>query len=121
MYQPRETSNDSHTYRIVEQRRIMRVYTHAKTHQSLRCTITGIKSYMVSFLEKLSSIAWRNRVIKEELYSVLILHLLKPLFSVFSVLQALRIFLVLVNEWEIGDPLEAAENMHMVLKTTFIT
>ena len=38
-------------------------------------------------------------------YSVLILHLLKPLFSVFHVLQALSIF-VLVNDLYIDDPLE---------------
>ena len=38
--------------------------------------------------------------------SVFILHLLKPLFSVFHVFQALSIF-VLVNDLYIGDPLEA--------------
>ena len=59
-------------------------------------------------LKKLRTIAWRFTVIKEEFYSVLLLHLLKPLFSVFHGLQALSIFLfVLVNDLYIGDPLEA--------------
>ena len=44
-------------------------------------------------LKKLRTIAWRFTVIKEELHSVLLLHLLKPLFSVFHGLQALRICL----------------------------
>ena len=44
--------------------------------------------------------------LKKNLYSVLILHLLKPLFSAFHVLQAL-FFFVLVNDLYIGDPLEA--------------
>ena len=39
-------------------------------------------------------------------YSVLILHLLKPFFSAFHVLQALGIF-VLVNDLYIGDALKA--------------
>ena len=43
--------------------------------------------------KKLSTIAWRFTVFKKELYSVLLLHLLKHLFSVFHGLQALSIFL----------------------------
>ena len=46
------------------------------------------------------------QLLKKNFYSVLLLHLLKPLFSVFHGLQALSIF-VLVNDLYIGDPLEA--------------
>ena len=41
--------------------------------------------------------------LKKNFYNILILHLLKPLFSVVHVLQALSIF-VLVNDLYIGDP-----------------
>ena len=47
------------------------------------------------------------QLLKNNFYSVQILHLQKPLFSVFHVLQALSIFFVLVNDLYIGDPLEA--------------
>ena len=47
------------------------------------------------------------RAFGRRVYSVLIMHLLKPLFSAFHVLQALGIFFVLVNDLYIGDPLEA--------------
>ena len=56
--------------------------------------------------KKRRTITWGFTVIKKNLYSVLILYLLKPLFSAFHVLQALGIF-VLVNDLYIGDPLEA--------------
>ena len=45
------------------------------------------------------------QLLKKTFYSVLILQLLKPLLSVFHVLQALSIF-VLVNDLYIGDPYE---------------
>ena len=48
------------------------------------------------------------QLLKKIFYRVLLLHLLKPLFSVFHGLQALSIFcFVLVNKLYIGDPLEA--------------
>ena len=46
------------------------------------------------------------QLLKENFYSVLILHLLRPLFLVFRVFQALIIF-VLVNDLYTGDTLEA--------------
>ena len=48
-------------------------------------------------------------------YSVLILHLLKPLFLVFHVLQALRLVSVLVNHLYIGDPLEANKTQEICI------
>ena len=49
--------------------------------------------------------------------SVFILHLSKPLFSVFHVFQALSIF-VLVNDLYIGDPLSKLNsgNMHIPVR-----
>ena len=45
--------------------------------------------------------------LKKNFYSVLLLHLLKPLFSVFHGLQALSIFFfVLVNDLYIGEALQ---------------
>ena len=44
-------------------------------------------------LKKLRTIAWRFTVIKKNCYSVLLLHLLKPLFSVLHGLPAQSIFL----------------------------
>ena len=54
------------------------------------------------------------QLLKKNFYSVLILHLLKPLFSVFHVLQALSIF-VLVNDLYIGDPLEANKTQEICI------
>ena len=47
------------------------------------------------------------QLLKKNVYSVLLLHLLKPLFSVFRELQALSICFVSLNDLYIGDPLEA--------------
>ena len=48
---------------------------------------------------------------------VLLLHLLKPIFSVFHGLQALSIFFffVLVNDLYIGDPLEANKRQEICI------
>ena len=46
----------------------------------------------VSFLKSLEPSHGVLQLLKKNFYSVLILHLLKPLFSVFHVLQALSIF-----------------------------
>ena len=48
-------------------------------------------------------------------YSVLILNLLKPLFSIFHVFQSLDIFFVLVNDLYIGDPLESNKTQEICL------
>ena len=48
--------------------------------------------YKVSFLKSLESSHGILQLLKKNFYSVLILHLLKPLFSVFRVLQVLSIF-----------------------------
>ena len=57
-------------------------------------------------------------LLKKNFYSVLLLHLLKPLFSVFHGFQALSIFFVLVNDLYIGDPLEVNKtgNMHIPVR-----
>ena len=49
------------------------------------------------------------QLLKKNFYSVLILHLLKPLLSVFHVLQALSIFCF------IGDPLEANKTQEICI------
>ena len=51
----------------------------------------------VSFLKSLEPSHGVLQLLKKNFHSVLILHLLKPLFSVFHVRQALSIF-VLVND-----------------------
>ena len=53
--------------------------------------------------------------LKKNFYSVLLLHLLKPLFSVFHGLQALSILFVLVNDLFIGDPLEANKRQEICI------
>ena len=64
--------------------------------------------YKVSFLKSLEPSHGVLQLLEKNFYSVLLLHLLKPLFSLFHGLQALSIFfLVLVNDLYIGDPLEA--------------
>ena len=72
-----------------------------------------IKSDKVIFLKNLEPSHGVLQLLQKNLYSVLILHLLKPLFSAFHVLQALGIFFVLVNDLYIGDPLEA-NNTHEI-------
>ena len=53
-------------------------------------------------------------LLKKNFYRVLELHLLKPLFSVFRVLQAVGIF-VLVNDLYMGDPLEASKTQEICI------
>ena len=55
------------------------------------------------------------QLLKKNFYSVLILHLLKSLFSVFRGFQALCIFFVLVNDLYIGDPLEANKTQEICI------
>ena len=67
-----------------------------KKNLSVRITICHHK---VSFLKE-----GVLQLLKKNVYSVLILYLLKPLFSVFRVFQALSIF-VQVDDLYIDDPL----------------
>ena len=53
--------------------------------------------------------------VKKNFYSVLLLHLLKPLFSVLHGLQALSIFFVLVNDLYISDSLEANKRQEICI------
>ena len=53
--------------------------------------------------------------LKKSFYSILLLHLLKPLFSVFHGLQALSIFFVLVNDLYMGDPLGANKRQEICI------
>ena len=57
------------------------------------------------------------QLLKKNFYSVLLLHLLKPLFSVLHGLQALSIFFVLflVNDLSLGDPLEAKKRQEICI------
>ena len=67
----------------------------------------------VSFQKRLEPSHGVIQSIKKNFYSVQILHLLKPHFSVFHVFQALSICFVLVNELYIGDPLDAKEKQEI--------
>ena len=67
---------------------------------------TSIQYYKVSFLKSLEPSHGVLQLLKKNFSSVLLLHLLKPLFSVFHGLQALSVF-ALVNDLYIGDPLKA--------------
>ena len=74
------------------------------------CTLKKVRPilFIVIYLTRLAlkKLEPSNGVIqslKKNFYSVLILHLLKPLFSVFHVFQALSIF-VLVSDFYIDDP-----------------
>ena len=76
--------------------------------------------YKVSFLKSLESSRGVLQLLKKNFYSVLRLHLLKPLFSVFRVLQFLSIFFfVLVNDLYTGDPIGSKShtgNMHIPVR-----
>ena len=64
--------------------------------------------------KKLRTIAWRFTITKEKKYIVLVLHLLKPLFSVFHVLQALN-SLCLVSDLYTSDSLEANKTQEICI------
>ena len=71
---------------------------------------------MVSFKKNLEPSHGVLQLLKKNFYTVLLLHLLRPLFSVFHGLQALSIFFfVLVNDLYIGDPLEANKRQEIYI------
>ena len=75
-----------------------------------------IIQHKVSFKKSLEPSHGVLQLLKKNFYSVLILHLLKPLFSVFHELQALSIFFFfLVNDLYIGDPVEANKRQEMCI------
>ena len=92
------------------------------THHSLYVTSfwnvakTVILRYTkVSFKNSLEPSHGVLQLLKKNFYSVLLLHLLKPLFSVLHGLQALSIFFVLVNDLYIGDPSEANKRQEICI------
>ena len=80
-------------------------------------TVTRKQQYNIGtkFLELSHGVL---QLLKKNFYSVLLLHLLKPLFSVFHGLQALSFYFVLVNDLYICEPLEANKtgNMHIPVR-----
>ena len=72
--------------------------------------------HKVSFKKSLVPSHGVLQLLKKNFYSVLLLHLLRPLFSVFHGLQVLSIFVfVLVNDLYIGDPLEANKRQEICI------
>ena len=55
------------------------------------------------------------QLLKKNFYSVLLLHLLKPLFSVFHGVSSSEYCFVLVNYLYIGDPLEANKRQEICI------
>ena len=79
--------------------------------------IGTIEFHKVSFLKSLEPSHGVLQLLKKNFYSVLILHLLKSLISVFHVFEALSIslFFVLVNNLYVGDPLEANKTQEICI------
>ena len=71
---------------------------------------------LVSFLNSLEPPHGVLQLLKKKFYSVLLLHLLKPLFSVFHGDSSSEyFFVVLANDLYIGDPLEANKRQEICI------